>query len=133
MGLWLLAELDREQAIVRILEQDGERLPGLRDRFRRALVDPGYLITQNLVRRWLGNAADDLDIEALSAVLLGSLVNYRRSTWTFGGTPAGVHDERFVTTWAELCSVTASALRRRGRTRASSAIKLGLGQPKPGS
>src|SRR3954453_19341647 len=30
IGRWLLAELDRERAIVRILEQEGDRLPELR-------------------------------------------------------------------------------------------------------
>ena len=115
MGRWLLAELDRERAIVRILEQDGERLPELRDRFRRSLVDPGYQITADLARRWLGKASDELDIEAVSAVLLGSLINYRRSTWTFGATPAGLNDERFLAGWAELASVAAAALRRHPR------------------
>lgn len=112
MGRWLLAELDRERAIVRILEQDGDRLADLRDRFRHSLVDPGYEITADLARRWLGKASDQLDIEAFSAVLLGSLVNYRRSTWTFGATPAGLDDDRFLTAWADLCSVAAGALRR---------------------
>ena len=102
LGRWLLAEIDRERAIVRILEQDGEMLPELRDRFRQSLVDPGYEITADLARRWLGKAATRLDIDALSAVLLGGLVNFRRSNWTFGGTPAGVDDERFLSGWADL-------------------------------
>lgn len=104
LGRWLLAEIDRERAIVRILEQDGEMLPELRDRFRESLVDPGYQITADLARRWLGKAAKRLDIDALSAVLLGGLVNFRRSHWTFGGTPAGLDDERFLSGWADLCA-----------------------------
>ena len=111
LGRWLLAELDREEPIVRILEQDGERLVELRDSFRRALVDAGYIVTGSLARRWLGDAADDVDVDAVSVVLLGALVNYRRSTWTFGEPPLGIDDERFLSTWAELCVVTAQALR----------------------
>ncbi|MEY2588526.1 MAG: hypothetical protein QOJ67_510 [Acidimicrobiaceae bacterium] len=111
LGRWLLTELDRERPIVRILEQDGDRLPHLRDRFREALVEPGYQVTADLARRWLGRAADRLDIEALSAVLLGSLVNYRRSTWTFGAIPAGVDEERFINTWADLAALTATKRR----------------------
>src|SRR3954469_4926842 len=65
LGRWLLAELDRERPIVRILEQDGDRLPQLRDRFREALIEPGYLVVADLARRWLGSAADRVDIEAL--------------------------------------------------------------------
>src|SRR3954452_18851642 len=45
LGRWLLAELDRERPIVHILEQDGDRLGELRDRFREALVEPGYQVT----------------------------------------------------------------------------------------
>src|SRR5579864_5191313 len=44
MGRWLLAELDRERPIVRILEQDGDRLAALRDSFRQTLVDGGYVL-----------------------------------------------------------------------------------------
>ena len=103
MGRWLLAELDREEPIVRILEQDGERLTALRDAFRRSLVDAGYVVTAGTVRRWLGDSAGTVDVEAVSVILLGALVNYRRSTWTFGASPLGLDDERFLSTWADLC------------------------------
>jgi len=103
MGRWLLAELDREQPIVRILEQDGDRLLALRDSFRRSLVDAGYVMTAGMVQRWLGDTAGTVDVEAVSTVLLGALVNYRRSTWTFGTSPLGIDDERFLSTWADLC------------------------------
>jgi AcrR family transcriptional regulator len=113
-GRWVLAELDREQPIVRILEQDGDRLVELRDSFRRALVDASYVVVGTMARRWLGDAADSVDIESVSVVLLGALVNYRRSTWTFGERPLRVDDERFISTWANLCVVTAQALREAG-------------------
>src|SRR3954454_22671036 len=58
LGRWLLAELDRERPIVRILEQDVDRLPQLRARSREALIEPGYLVIAALARRWLGRAAD---------------------------------------------------------------------------
>jgi len=118
LGRWLLGELDRERPIVRILEQDGDRLPQLRDRFRDALVEPGYQVTADLARRLLGRAAHRIDIEALAAVLLGSLVNYRRSTWTFGAIPAGVDEERFLNTWADLAAL---ANKPRPRVRQRSA------------
>jgi AcrR family transcriptional regulator len=118
LGRWLLGELDRERPIVRILEQDGDRLAELRDSFRQALVDAGYVLTGSIARRWLGKAAESVDIESVSVVFLGALVNYRRSTWTFGDTPLGVDDERFLSTWADLCVVTAQAFRERhGRAR----------------
>ena len=110
-GRWLLAEVDREEPIMRILEHDGDRLPGLRDRFRADLVDPGYEIMAELVQRWLGLAAKarrtspaEIDVNAVSAALLGALVNFRRSTWTFRVSPAELDDERFLAGWAELCT-----------------------------
>jgi AcrR family transcriptional regulator len=113
LGRLVLAELDRQRAIVRILEQEGDRLPDLRDSFRRNLVDASYRATADLSRRWLRNAPDTIDIEALSVILLGALINYRRSTWTFGASPLGVDDERFLSSWADLCFANVKALRRR--------------------
>src|SRR5437870_1581953 len=78
VGRWLLAELDRERVIVRILEQDGERLGELRESFREHLVDAGYIAAIALARRWLGDQAARGDVEAFAVVLLGALVNYRR-------------------------------------------------------
>ena len=122
MGRWLLAELDRERPIVRILEQDGDRLAALRDSFRRSLVDAGYVVTASLVRGWLGDTARDVDVEAVSAVVLGALVNYRRSSWTFGASPFDLDDERFLSSWADLCVSAAERWRtsgagQRGRSR----------------
>jgi AcrR family transcriptional regulator len=115
MGRWLLAELDRERVIVQILEQDGDRLPELRDAFRHQLVDVGYVLVAGLAQQWLGAAAEGLDLEAVSVVLLGSLVNYRRSTWTFAAPPFELDDERFLSCWADLCATTTAALRSRDR------------------
>jgi AcrR family transcriptional regulator len=105
VGRWLLAELDRERVIVRILEQDGERLAELRESFREHLVDAGYVAAAALARRWLGARDARGDVEAMSAVLMGALVNYRRSTWTFGAPPLELDEERFLSAWASLCAL----------------------------
>jgi AcrR family transcriptional regulator len=121
MGRWLLGELDRERPIVRILEQDGDRLAALRDSFRRNLVDAGYVVTAGMVQRWLGDTAGTVDVEAVSVVLLGAVVNYRRSTWTFGASPLDIDDERFLSAWADLCVAATQGWRAskagRGRNR----------------
>lgn len=116
LGRWLLNEVAREHAIMRILEQDGDRLPRLRKRFLKTLVDPGYVLISAAVHRWIGPAAEDEDIDALAAVLLGGLVNYHRSTWTFQVPPAGLDEERFLTSWANLCCLATEALSRQART-----------------
>jgi len=117
LGRWLLAELDRERPIVRILEHDGDRLTVLRDSFRASLVDAGYLLTADAVHRWLGNHTDRVDVDAVSVVLLGALVNYRRSNWTFGASPLGVEDDRFLSTWADLCAAAAKGWRASNNRR----------------
>src|SRR5947208_572113 len=66
MGRWLLGELDRERAIVRILEQDGDRLPELRASFRRDLVDASYVLAAGLASRWLGSSSNGADLEAVT-------------------------------------------------------------------
>ena len=108
-GRWLLAELDQERAIVRILEQDGDRLAALRDGFRRNLVDAGYLAVAAMARRWRGKQAASADVETLTVVLMGALVNYRRSTWTFGAAPLDLDEDRFLAGWAALVTLAAEA------------------------
>jgi hypothetical protein len=37
------------------------------------------------------------DYDALAVILLGSLINLRRSAWTFGKPPIGIDYGRFLT------------------------------------
>jgi AcrR family transcriptional regulator len=113
LGAWLLAELDREEQMVRILEHDGDRLPALRDAFRERIVDAGYAATAQVVARWIGGTADDADVRSVSVVVLGALVNYRRSAWTFGGAPFAVDQQAFLTAWVEWCARAGGADRAR--------------------
>jgi AcrR family transcriptional regulator len=113
LGAWLLAELDREEQIVRILEQDGDRLPALRDAFRQRVVDAGYGATAHVVARWMGGNADDVEVRSASVVVLGALVNYRRSTWTFGAAPFAIDQQTFLKAWVEWCARAAGATRMR--------------------
>ncbi len=97
LGWWLLAELDRERELTHVLEREGDRLPEWRDRVRAEISDRGYGAAAAFVARW----AADLrlpteDHEALAVLLVGMLVNVRRSAWTFGAEPLGVDDDRAV-------------------------------------
>ena len=102
---------------MRILEQDGDRLVALRDSLRRGLVDVGYVVTAGMIHRWLSDTAGTVDVEAVSVVLLGALVNYRRCTWTSGTSPLGIDDEHFLSTWANLCIAAAQGWRASGAGR----------------
>lgn len=94
---WLLAELDRERDVIRILEKEGEHVPELRDRFYAAVADSGYRLGVDFARRALKEVSiiGDIDIDALVAVIVGAVVNFRRTQWTFARSPLDLDDERF--------------------------------------
>ncbi len=99
----LLAELDRERTITHVIEREGDRLPELRDRMRDGISDRGYRIASSFVERWAdAEGAADIDHDALAVLLIGALINLRRSTWTFGAAPLGIDDDRIVATFVEL-------------------------------
>lgn len=98
---WLLQELDRQRQITHLLEREGERLAELRDDAREGISERGYRIGSELIARWLPDlAARERDVFAVAAI--GALVNFRRSTWTFGAPPRGLRDDDFVAGWVEL-------------------------------
>lgn len=103
LARYALAALDVQRDITRLFERDGDRISELRDVFQRDVGDYSYTIVLTLLRRWIGSSAEGLDLEALTVVLLGSLINFRRAAWTFGKTSLGIDDERMVQAWADLC------------------------------
>jgi AcrR family transcriptional regulator len=114
---WFLAELDSVRLLTRILEQDGDRLPEIRDLARERIVEFGHRGGQEAVQRWLAGRQTDLDSEAIAVVLFGSLVNFRRSAWTFGGPTFGLNDERIIQAWAETCVSLGTTPQCRASTR----------------
>jgi AcrR family transcriptional regulator len=100
---WLLAELDRERRITHVIEREGDRLPDLRARMRAGVSDRGYRAAAAFIERLTGAVdADPIDHEALAVILIGAVVNLRRSTWTFGAAPLGIDDQRFIDTFTAL-------------------------------
>ena len=103
---WLLDELDRERVVTHVIEREGGRLPDLRDRMRADISDRGYRTVSTLLERWVDRLeAPTNDHEALAVLLVGSLINLRRSTWTFAAPPLGVSDERILAAFEALVSV----------------------------
>jgi AcrR family transcriptional regulator len=100
---WLLAELDRERTITHVVEREGDRLPELRDRMRTGVSDRGYRIAAAFIGRWAADISPQpVDHEALAVLLIGGLINLRRSTWTFGAPPLGLDDDRILETFVAL-------------------------------
>lgn len=128
MGRWCLAEIDAAYYLFRIAEQDGDRLPGIRDLIRERVINAGHREVEKLLSRRLGTVSG-LDTEALAALIVGPLANQRRVTWTFGEPPLGLDDERLLKAWSQSLAVLAqiaapgrpTARGRRSATRTRSA------------
>jgi len=101
MGRWFLAELDAERYLVRLLEQDGDRVPRIRDLVRERIIDAGHQRVEALIRRRFGDRAATVDTEALAALVIGALANHRRVSWTYGAPPLGIDDDRLLSTWVD--------------------------------
>ena len=108
LAKWLLGELDRQRDLVRLLEKEGDHLADVRDRLSGDLVDAGYRWTADYGRSALGDR-DDVDVEALAVVLVGGLVNYRRTQWTFGRPPLALSEERLVAAITTIVSLVLQA------------------------
>lgn len=103
MARWLLAELDGERTITHVIEREGDRLPALRDQMREGISDRGYRLAAVFIERLATTLADEpIDDEALAVLLIGGLINLRRSTWTFNAPPLGIDDERAIQTFVAL-------------------------------
>jgi len=112
LGRFVLDELAAERDIVDVFEQEGDRIPELRDLFRERISDTGYKVMADVLRRWIGpSGASHGDLDALAVLLLGSLVNVHRSTCTFGGPPLGLDDDRVLSAWADQCVALVDAAR----------------------
>jgi hypothetical protein len=103
-GRWLLANLDSQRAMTHILEREGDRFPSMRDRFRKS-ADTGIGAVAALIQVWSTRSAGNIDPGAVAALLVGGIVNYRRSAWTLGAPPLGLDDTRFLDGVASLIEI----------------------------
>jgi AcrR family transcriptional regulator len=107
---WTLAELGAEQQLVKIIQKEGDRFPGLAAQFRERIVERGYEEATKLIGRVMAEAGvEDPNPRALAAIALGSLVNYRIEQTMFGVPPAGIGEEELIETWVELWMMVARA------------------------
>ncbi len=102
LGHWLLHELELERDITHILEREGDHVSNLREQMRTGISDRGYLIGADVVGRWRPDLSQ-AERERLSVILVGALINYKRSTWTFGRPPLDLDDESLIETWVDVC------------------------------
>lgn len=91
-----------DQALMRIVMREGDNFTELRDEFHRRIVSRGHASTIT----WLRLAAQrtgapEPDLNALAALLLGSIINHCVLDTLFGKPPGGLSDERFVDLWTD--------------------------------
>ncbi len=92
---YLLAELERHRNLTTLIEKEGERYPIIAGRFWEEIGEPGYQLGANVLSQQVNKQGrEPWDCDALSVVLLGAVINYRRAQWTFGETPLEVSEER---------------------------------------
>ena len=102
LGRIAFREIGRDQAVLRIVMREGDNFPELRDRFHENIVRRGHEQTVMRLRLLAERAGvGGLDLEALAAVLLGSIINYRVLDTLFGRPPNGVAEKRYLDAWAD--------------------------------
>lgn len=102
LGHWLLQELEVERNITHILEREGARVAVLRERMRAGVSDRGYLIGAAAIGRWRPDLSQP-ELERMSVIAVGALINYKRSSWTFGRAPLDLGEDELVATWVDMC------------------------------
>ena len=94
----VLADLDAQRHLTRILARDLESLPELFERTKTTLIRQTYSTFTSNTRDELHNADDP---EATAAVLFAGLVSYGLYDALFGEAPGGIEPQRFAAAWAD--------------------------------
>jgi AcrR family transcriptional regulator len=102
LGHWLLHELEVERDITHILEREGDHVAEIRERMRTGISDRGYLIGADVIGRWRTDL-NQAERQRLAVIAVGALINYKRSTWTFGRAPLDLDAEALVDSWVHVC------------------------------
>ena len=107
----LLAQLTRQRDLTRVFEKEGEKIAELRDRMLKRVIQVDYRQAAQVAQGWVKEyGIEDVDVEAVVTMMLGAIVNYRRTEWTFGGAPLDVDENRFVEAWVDGCARLLEAL-----------------------
>jgi AcrR family transcriptional regulator len=104
LGRWNLQDLTRRESLHRLVRQEGDVFPGLKDEVREAIHDQPH----RQVARWIQRMAEesgieDLDYEVLALIMAGSMGHFRMLESIYGQKPLGVDDDRFLKGWVEVC------------------------------
>lgn len=95
---FLLVELENQRDLIATLEQVGQQRPELVDMYWSRVHGLTYEQAAELARRHFENEPPsvEVDVAVLAAVVVGAVVGFRRSRWTFDRSPLDLDDDRFV-------------------------------------
>lgn len=93
-----LAQLDRQRDLMRVLFRDLDQFPELMTSVADRLIRGPY----RLVAERTAAVAANIDAEAMAAIMVGALVNYKVIETMVGERPGGVDEDRLVAAWAHL-------------------------------
>lgn len=94
-----------QKDFIRILHREGDEFPELVSDFHERIVRRGLQLAAEFFRfkqKEAGVELPDHDPEAIAAVSLGSIINYRVEEALFGEPPGAISEERFIEAWVAL-------------------------------
>ena len=95
-----LNELASEMPLMKVVQKEGDRFPGLAAKVNARIIARGHQQAVGVVGRLFGELLDERQIAAVAAVALGSLVGYRIEEAMFG--PRPVSDDEFLEAWVDV-------------------------------
>lgn len=93
-----LAELDRHRDLMRLMFHDLDQFPNQMERVVDRLIEGPY----RLVAERTATIAPEVDAEAVAALMVGALINFKVIETLAGKRPTDVSEERLASTWAHL-------------------------------
>jgi hypothetical protein len=99
-----LRRLDQEHDLSRLLVRDLARFPDLLAEMGQDEIQPVYQVVAAWLAEQAGPRAPERDWPALAAVLVNATTHYWLLGNVYGQDPAGIDEDRYVATLAELAA-----------------------------
>ena len=97
--------------LLRLVMREGDRVPGLADRFHEAIVRRGLDLSVRILERYAAErGSSSLDSEALGEVVCASLVGFSLQQTIFGA--SSLENERFIAAWVDSTIAVIESLER---------------------
>lgn len=98
-----LTQLDRQADLMRILFRDLDQFPDLLDQVRNRLTDATYRdFADRLGQAQGAGLLPPMDVEAITAIAIGAIVDYKIKEHLVGHVPLDLSEERLIAAWVDL-------------------------------